>query len=67
MHAQNKCLSHYKVSDSPSKVTMSDMLSRRTNLPATPAERKVAGHLVKKILNQNCNGVLKVPTSGQVR
>ena len=68
MHIQNKCLSHYEVTDSPSKVTMSDMLSRPTNLPATPAERKVAGHLVKKLLNQNCNeGVLKVPTSGQVR
>ena len=69
MHVQNKCLSHhYEVTDSPSKVTMSDMLSHPTNLPATPTERKVAGHLVKKIINQNCNeGVLKVPTSSQVR
>ena len=67
-HVQNKCLSHYEVTDSSSKVTMSDLLSRPTNLSATPTERKVAGNLVKKILNQNCNeGVLKVPMSGQVR
>ena len=34
----------------------------------TPAERKVAEHLVKKILHHQSEpqGVLKVPTSGQV-
>ena len=34
----------------------------------TPGERKVAGHLVKKILHHQSEpqGVLKVPTSDQV-
>ena len=68
-HAQGKCQSHYVVVDSPSKTTMSDVLSRPSNLPATPAERRVAEHLVRKIITRNESerqGVLRVPTSGQV-
>ena len=48
---------------------MSDVLSCPSNLPATPAERRVAEHLVRKIITQNeaeSQGVLRVPTSGQV-
>ena len=49
-------------------MTMSEVLLRPSNVPVTPAERKVAGHLVKKILHHQSEpqGVLKVPTSGQV-
>ena len=68
-HAQGKFQSHYVVVDLPSKTTMSDVLSRPSNLPATPAERRVAEHLVCKIITQNeseSQGVLRVPTSGQV-
>ena len=57
--------------DSPSKMTISEVLSRPTNLPATPVEKKVAEHLVKKIINQqdendSREGVVRVPTRGQV-
>ena len=63
----NAC--HYVTStDSPSKIAMGDVLSRPTDLPATPAERRVAGHLVIKILSQTSDEeAVKVPTSGQVR
>lgn len=67
-HAQDKCRSH-EVIDSPSRMTMGDVLSRPTNLPATAAERKIAEHLVRKIINQggsDSKGVMRVPTSGQV-
>ena len=67
-HADDKCQGHYESTDSPSKMTMSEVLLRPSNVPVTPAERKVAGHLVKKILHHQSEpqGVLKVPTSGQV-
>ena len=69
-HARGKCRSHYEVVDSPSRMTMSEVLSRPTNVPATPAEMRVAEHLVKKIINDqsesDSKGVLRVPTSGQV-
>ena len=68
-HVQCKCRSHYEAIDSPSKLMMSDVLSRLTSLPATPAERKVAEHLVRKIITQNeteSEGVPRVPTSDQV-
>ena len=67
-HADDKCQGHYEPTDSPSKMTMCEVLLRPSNVPVTPAERKVTGHLVKKILHHQSEpqGVLKVPTSGQV-
>ena len=50
-------------------MTMSDVLSHPSNLPVTPAERRVVEHLVRKIITQNepeSQGVLRVLTSGQV-
>ena len=49
-HLQEQCRSHYtyQMIDLPSKMTISEVLSRPTNLPATPVEKKVAEHLVKK-------------------
>ena len=70
-HIHEQCKSHYTVSDTPSRVTISDILSRPLNLPATPVKKKVAEHLVQTIINSQSEsdsreGVLKVPTSGQV-
>ena len=52
-------------------MTISEVPSKPTNLPATPVEKKVAEHLVKKIINQqdendSREGVVRVPTRGQV-
>lgn len=69
-HLKGACKSHYnQLVDSPSKATISDVLSRPSTSPATPAELKVAGHLVRKIMDQdsgNSRGVLKIPQRGQV-
>ena len=52
-HLAGSCLSHYnQVMDSPTKTTIKDVLSRPCTSPATPAEVKVAEHLVKKIIDQ---------------
>lgn len=72
-HLQEQCRTHYtyQVIDSPSKITIGEVLSRPTDLPATPAEKKVAEHLVRKIINHQGDsdsreGVVRVPTRGQV-
>ncbi len=70
-HLQGQCSSHYHLSvDSPSKLTIGEVLSRPSASPATPAEVKVAGHLVRKLMDHGSSssseGVVKVQTCGQV-
>ena len=63
-HLKGGCKSHYiQRVDSPSKMTIRDVLSTPKETPATPAEMRVAEHLVRKICTE---GVMKVPTRGQV-
>lgn len=71
LHLKGLCTSHYHHRvDSPSKLTIGEVLSRSTTSPVTPAEAKVAGHLVRKLMDQgsssNADGVVKVQTRGQV-
>ena len=57
-HLQGQCTSHYQERvDSPSKTTIGEVLSRPTTSPATPAEMKVAGHLVRKMLDHMATAV----------
>lgn len=71
-HINGQCKSHYhQLVDSPSKLTIKEVLSRPTTAPATPSERRVAEHLVRKIIDQgssssSTDGIVKVPTRGQV-
>ena len=69
-HLKGGCRSHYhQLADSPSKLTISEVLSRPSSSPATPAEVQVAGHLVRKIMNHSdgtSQGVIKIPQRGQV-
>lgn len=72
-HLNANCRSHYdQLTDSPSKMTIKDVLAKPTTSPATPAEVRVAEHLVRRILDQDTahstkgKGVLKVRTRGQV-
>ena len=69
-HLQGSCRSHYhQLVDSPSKATISEVLSRPSTSPATPAEVRVAGHLVQKIIDHSSGteeGVFKIPRRGQV-
>ncbi len=70
-HLDSRCKSFIVNADSPSKVTLKDVMRKSTSTPATPAETKAAQNLIRRLINQgnsdsNTPGVLKVSTSGQV-
>ena len=70
-HLDHKCKTHYVNTNSPSKVTLKDVLCKPTTSPATVLERKAAHHLVRRLIyhgegSSKATGVIKVPTSGQV-
>ena len=50
-HTAGNC--HHHQVDSPSKLTLRDVFAKPVTLPATPAEMKVAGHLVRRMLGGN--------------
>ena len=63
-HLKGQCRSHYvQLVNSPSKLTLREVLSTSIQSPATPAEMRVTEHLVRKICTE---GVMKVQTRGQV-
>lgn len=71
-HLASSCKGHYHQQlDSPSKITIKDVLAKPMTSPATPAEIQATGHLVRRIMHQNASStddqvVVKVPTRGQV-
>lgn len=67
-HLDGKCKSHYIV-DSPSNITLQEVLSKPATSPATPVEKKAAEHLMRRLIDQSSStesGEVKVPTRGQV-
>ena len=62
------CRRKQYLGESTLNMTIQDVLSKPTTSPATPAELKVTGHLVRKIITSDTKhqGVVKVPTGGQV-
>ena len=68
-HLAGNCQGHYIPSvNSPSKMTLKDVLAKPATLPATPAEVRAAEHLVRCILEERSpeEKVVRVPTRGQV-
>ena len=66
-HLESKCQGHYHLDvNSPSKMTLRDVLDKPAQTPPTPAETRVAEHLVKRLLDSNKEQVLRVSTYGQV-
>lgn len=66
-HLSSNCTSFFQpMMNSPSKVTLKDVLTRPVSSPATPMERKVTEHLVRRLLDENTGEAIKVPTRGQV-
>ena len=63
-------MEHFHIQvNSPSRMTLRDVLSKPAAVPPTPAEKKVANHLVKRLLNDNPEQVIRVASSrgqGQV-
>ncbi len=66
-HLNNHCRSHH-ANNSPSKVTLKDVLSKPSTSPATPVECQAAQHLVRRLMQQSQgpSGVVQIPTGGQV-
>ena len=71
-HLTGKCRSHYNDLNSPSKVTLQDVLNKPSTSPATSAEMKATHHLVRRVLNQSqecsstVSNIITVPTGDQV-
>ena len=69
-HLQGQCRSHYQQQlDSPSRMTIKEVLARPTTAPSTPSEVSLTEHLVRKMLDQgssSSDGILQVKTRGQV-
>jgi hypothetical protein len=68
-HLESSCKDFYESSiDSPSRLTVKDMLSRSTNHPITGSEKRVAENLIKRMIAEHPQeAVVRVPTRGQVR
>ena len=67
-HSAGHCQGYYHQQvDSPSKMTLRDVLVKSAALPATPAWVKVAGYLVRWMLDSAPEKqIAKVPTCGQI-
>ena len=66
LHQESHCHGHYEVS-SLSRVSARDILQRPTTAPTLPVERRVAEHLMRRLLSESGDtSVLQIPTRGQV-
>ena len=67
-HIECNCENFYQpVMDSPSKITLKDVLSKPVSIPATLTERKVTEHFVRRLLEKSPEEqTIRVSTRGQV-
>ncbi len=70
-HQQSNCHSFRENPNSPSRITLKDVLSKSSTSPATPAEIQATHSLVKRLLNQGeisstSTPIIKVGSRGQV-
>lgn len=67
-HLSSKCQEFYEHSTySPSRTTLSDVLGKDTSTPTTHTEKRVAQHLIKRLMAESQDkALLQVPTRGQV-
>ncbi len=67
-HLQSQCQKFHQHSTlSPSRTTVRDLLEKGRDTPTTSTERKVAGHLLKRMIAEKDTPLLQVPTQGQVQ
>ncbi len=65
-HREGDCQGHYEVT-SPFLVTAENILQRPVTAPTQPVERRVAEHLVRRLMSESGDSVIRIPTKGQVR
>lgn len=67
-HLRSKCKEFFEhTSFSPSRTTVRELLEKDKESPVTPTEKRVAGHLVKRLMAESDGPILQVPTKGQVK
>ncbi len=67
-HIESQCQHHFVQSTlSPSHTTIRDILTKSSQAPTTPAERKVAGNVIRRIMTESADtALIKIPTPGLV-
>lgn len=66
-HLHSKCQAFFEHSIySPSRSTIRDLLEKDDETPTTPTERKVANHIIRRLMAESKEEILQVPTRGQV-
>ena len=66
-HCSSQCNDFFKYSThSPSKTTAAAILQKTSQSPVTATEKMVVGSVLKRMMLENDNSVIKVPTQGQV-
>ena len=63
LHKNSQCQGHYEVS-SPSQVTAQHILQRSIAAPTLPVEKQVAEHLVRRLMLECRDRVVRIPTRG---
>ena len=64
LHKESQCKGHCKIS-SPSHISAQEILLRPVTAPTQPVE-KVAENLVRRLMAENEDRIVKIPTKGQV-
>lgn len=65
-HLSSQCQAFFEHSTlSPSRTSIQDVLDRKES-QTTPAERKVAANLIKRLMAESDGQILRVPSRGQV-
>ena len=66
-HLKSNCKDYYESSaSSPSRITAKELMSRSTDVPMTHSEKSLAGNFIKRMMAETPQGILHVPTCGQV-
>ena len=65
LHKKSQCQGYYEVS-SPPQVTAQHILQRPMTAPTRPVEKQVAQHLVRRLMSEINDTVVRIPTRGQV-
>ena len=64
LHKESRCKGHYEIS--PSCISAQEILSRPVTAPTQPVEKKVAENLVRRLMAENEDKIVRIPTKGQV-
>ena len=60
-HESSRCTKHYITTTS-----VNDILSQSSKSPTLPVEKKVAENLVRRLLAESSDNIVRIPTKGQV-